>query len=114
MNDEKNLIIVWTSGDREVALNMVFMYAFNSMKKGWWEQVNLIVWGPSSKLLTQDKELQDYIKRMKDIGIIIEACKTCADNYGVSEDLENLGITVRFMGEPLTSYLKEKQSVITF
>ena len=114
MNDEKNLIIVWTSGDREVALNMVFMYAFNSMKKGWWEQVNLIVWGPSSKLLTQDKELQDYIKRMKDIGIIIEACKTCADNYGVSGDLENLGITVRYMGEPLTSYLKEKQSVITF
>ena len=114
MSDENSLVIVWTSSDREVALNMVFMYAYNSMKKGWWKNVRLIVWGPSSKLLTHDKELQEHIQKMLDVGIIIDACKKCADNYGVSEELENLGITVRFMGEPLTSYLKEKKAVITF
>ena len=33
------LIVLWTSGDREVALKMVFMYTFNSKTKGWWEDV---------------------------------------------------------------------------
>ena len=114
MSDGNDLVIVWTSGDREVALNMVFMYAYNSMKKGWWKNVRLIVWGPSSKLLTEDKKLQDHIQKMIDAGIIIDACKRCADNYGVSEELEKIGVHVRFMGEPLTTYIKEKKSIITF
>lgn len=38
------LIVLWTSGDKEVALNMVFMYTLNAKKKGWWDEVGLIVW----------------------------------------------------------------------
>lgn len=40
------LVVLWTSGDREVALKMVFMYTLNSKLKGWWKDVTLIVWGP--------------------------------------------------------------------
>jgi len=109
-----SLVVLWTSRDREVALNMVFMYTFNAKRRNWWSEVRLIVWGPSSKLLSEDKELQDEIKKMKEAGVILEACKACSDRYGVSEDLEQLGIDVRYMGVPLTDYLKEGKSVITF
>ena len=54
------LAVLWTSGDRDVAIKMVFMYTFNAKKRGWWNDIQFIVWGPSSKLLSEDLEIQDY------------------------------------------------------
>jgi len=113
-NEPNELVVLWTSGDREVALKMVFMYTFNSKAKGWWENVCLIVWGPSSKLLTEDKELQDYVGRMIEAGIKVVACKACTDSYGISDAIEKLGIEVKFMGQPLTHILKQNTKLITF
>ncbi len=112
-NNEK-LVIVWTSGDRDVALKMVFMYTFNSKKFKWWDDITLVVWGPSAKLLSEDKELQDYITKILDAGIVLKACKACADQYGISEKLEELGINVKCMGRELTDYIKEGRHVLTF
>ena len=53
-NHEK-LVVVCTSGDRDVALKMVFMYTFNAKKYEWWKEITLLIWGPSSKLLSEDK-----------------------------------------------------------
>lgn len=104
----KELVVLWTSGDKEVALKMVFMYTLNSKRFNWgWKNVTLIVWGPSSKLLAEDLELQEYLLRMKEMGVKLMACKKCSDMYGVSESLTRLGIEVKYMGEPLTDYLRE-------
>ena len=109
----EKLVVVWTSGDREVALKMVFMYTLNSKRFNWWQDITLVVWGPSAKLLVEDKELQDYLAKIIESGTVVKACKGCADQYGVSEQLEALGIEVKYMGE-LTDYLKEGRHVITF
>lgn len=110
-NSEK-LVILWTSGDKEVAEKMVFMYTYNSKRFKWWEDITLVVWGPSAKLLSEDKGLQDYIKKIMDQGTDVKACKGCADMYGVSDKLTELGITVKYMGE-LTDYIKEGRHVLT-
>ncbi len=109
----EKLVVIWTSGDREVALKMVFMYTLNSKKYNWWDDITLVVWGPSARLLTEDKELQDYMKQIIDAGIVVKACKGCSDQYGVSEKLEQLGIEVKYMGE-ITNYIKEGRHVLTF
>jgi hypothetical protein len=102
------LVVVWTSGDREVALKMAFMYTFNSKRFNWgWKNVTLIVWGPSSKLLVGDKELQEHIVDMKEKGVKLLACKKCSDLYRVSNDLKRLGIEVKYMGKALTDYLRD-------
>lgn len=108
------LIVLWTSQDREVAQNMVFMYTKNSKLKDWWDQVRLVVWGPSAKLLSIDEELQVELKELEEAGVELQACKACADRYGVSDKLSSLGIEVIYMGGPLTKYLQEGYSVITF
>jgi hypothetical protein len=109
------LAVVWTSGDRDVAIKMVFMYTFNAKKRGWWKDIQFIIWGPSAKLLSEDKEIQDYLKKMKDEGIELFACKACADSYGVSEKLKELGVDVKYMGVPLTELLKSDEwKVVTF
>jgi hypothetical protein len=114
MNDKNHLVVIWSSSDRDVALKTAFMYTYNARRHGWWEKVTLIVWGPSARLLEKDRELQEYVKKMKEDGVELEACKACSDMYGCSEALEKLGIDVKYMGAPLTAYLKGDSSVITF
>lgn len=113
LDQDDHLVVLWTSGDREVAEKMVFMYTLNSKLREWWRDVTLIVWGPSSKLLSEDQALQDQVKKMVEIGVEVVACKACADQYGVSDRLAELGIDVKFMGQPLTAYLKQGVKLIT-
>ncbi len=106
--------VLWTSGDREVALKMVFMYTLNAKKQAWFDEVQFIVWGPSSKLLSVDQELQMEVAKMKEAGVELVACKACSDSYGVSDKLEELGVEVKYMGRPLTDMLKGDWAVVTF
>jgi hypothetical protein len=107
------LVVLWTSGDREVALKMVFMYTYNAKTRGWWEDITLVVWGPSAKILSEDEELQEYMKRIMEAGVTVKACKGCSDQYGISEKLEELGITVLYIGKEMTDYMKEGREILT-
>ncbi len=109
------LCVMWTTSDREVALKMVFMYTLNSKLKEWWGRVRLIVWGPSAKLLTEDKELQEHIADMQAVGVEIHACKRCAELYGVVDELAELGIKVYYIGVEYTKLLKDHEwTIITY
>jgi hypothetical protein len=110
----ESLVVIWSSGDREVAKKMVFMYTKNSRLKGWWGRVRLVVWGPSSLLLTTDPELQEELEDLKAVGVELLACKACADLYGATDKLTALGIEVIFMGAPLTEMLKTGWKCLTF
>lgn len=108
------LLVVWTSGDREVALKMVFMYVFNAKKRGWWGEIRFLIWGPSARLLAEDEELQKQLAMMKEEGVELLACKACSDGYGVSEKLSELDVEVKYMGVPLTEMLKAGWTTLTF
>jgi hypothetical protein len=41
MNNKLN--ILWTTDNRDTVFNMLSMYAINSVNKGWWEHVNIIL-----------------------------------------------------------------------
>ncbi|MBG0777951.1 MAG: DsrE family protein [Desulfovibrionaceae bacterium] len=108
------LCVMWVSGDREVALNAALMYAHNARRKGWWERVRCLVWGPAAKLLATDRALQKKVKEMATAGVEVLACRRCAMNYKVVEELEALGVDVIYAGEPLTDMLKDGWSVLTY
>ena len=112
--DPSRLAVLWTSGDPEVADKVAFMYTLNAKKQGWFDEVTLIVWGPSAKLLSENADLQSQVAEMAQVGVEILACRACADSYGVSEALEGFGIEVKFMGQPLTEILKGDWQVLTF
>jgi len=112
--ENRRLAVVWTSGDPEVARNVCFMYTHAAKKNEWFDEVRLIVWGPSAKLLSEDKDLQARLKAMGQDGVILQACVQCADRYGVSDALRGLGIEVKGMGKPLTDLLQSDCKVLTF
>ena len=109
----EKLNILWTTDNKDTVFNMLIMYATNAKIRGWWENVNLIVWGASAKLIGNDNRIQSEIMEMINQGVQIEACKDCCDNFGVTDKLIKLGINVRYMGEPLTAYIKAGEKILT-
>ena len=115
LKDQKEkLAVLWVSGDRDVAEKSCLMYTHAAKRNGWFDEVVLIVWGSSSRLLAEDEALQEKVRDMGKDGVILEACIACSDQLGVTEELMELGIDVKGMGVPLTTYLKEGYHVLTY
>jgi len=113
MSEEDHLYILWTNADPVTAEQMVFMYAVNALRFAWWQQVTIIIWGATAKLTAEDAALQSQVRELLASGVEFSACKACADELGVTERLEALGIEVIYWGEPLTRVLREKSPLLT-
>lgn len=112
-NSDK-LVVVWTSDNLELAKSMVFMYTHNAKRYNWFNDVTLIIWGPSAKFAAENEEIQKEIAQMKESGVKIEVCVACAIMLGVEDKLRKLGYDVKGMGLPLSDYLKQNYKVLTF
>jgi hypothetical protein len=110
----QQLAVVWASGDPEVAHRVCLMYTQAAHQQKWFDEVLLIVWGPSARLLAADKDLQAKVQSMMKEGMKVQACVVCADSYGVSPRLRELGLEVKPMGLPLSEMLKAGWKVLTF
>lgn len=106
------LLILWTSADREVALNMALMYGLNSVLHGWWPEVTLLIWGPSQTLAAEDEEVRERLGEMASAGGRLVACRACAENLGVADRLRELGVKVFYSGEFLTDWLQSGRPVL--
>ena len=104
---------MWTNDNPITAEKMVFMYTINSLAHGWWDNVTLIIWGATVKLVVKDDHIQALIKDALAAGVHITACKACANQLGVTDTLEKLQIEVKFWGQPLTAILKGNERLIT-
>jgi len=113
MSNKTHLYVLWTNDNPITAEKMVFMYTINSLIHGWWKKVTLIIWGAPAKLVSEDVKMQEKVKEALDAGVHITACKACADQLGVTETLEKLGIEVKYWGVPLTELLTSQEALLT-
>ncbi len=107
------LNILWINDNPQVAHTMVFMYATNAKTRGWFDEVEIIIWGPSAKLVAEDESIQERIKLAKHAGVVVKACISCANMFEVTDKLKSLDIEVDGMGVPLTNILKENEKLLT-
>ena len=112
-NLNQELLILWTNDNIGTSLNMVVMYAENAKIQGWWENVTLLIWGSTAKLVSENEEIQNYIKAILLEKVRVIACKQCAENYNVVDKLESQGIEVFYTGQFLTDWLKENKKLLT-
>ncbi len=109
------LMVVWTSGDPDVADKVCLMYTHAAKAYGWFAEVTLVVWGPSQRLLAGDPTIQAKVQAMQKDGVVVQACVACARKLELVEELEALDIDVKGMGVPLSEALKDPATeVLTF
>lgn len=113
MSDSNKLYILWTNADPIVSEKMVMMYGINSKINHWWNDVTIIIWGPTATLVVENELIQEKVKQALHVGIKVSACKACADQLGVSEELVKLGVEVKYWGQHLTEILKENEKLLT-
>jgi hypothetical protein len=113
MSEKNHLYVLWTDDNPITAEKMVFMYTVNAMKFKWWEEVTLIIWGASAQLVSENADIQQLIRQAQEASVTVTACKACADQLGVTEDLEALDIDVQYLGIALTNLLKSDEALLT-
>lgn len=111
--EANELFILWTNADPVTAEKMVMMYATNSKLRGWWKEVTVILWGAPAKLAAENPAIQEKIRTSILSGVHFSACKACADQLGVTDRLEAMGVEVIYWGEGLTELLKEGKKLLT-
>lgn len=111
---KNELMIVWATDNRDTILNMICMYALNAKTNGWFDEVNIIVWGASQQVVCEDEEIREKIKEMVDAGVRIMACKKCAENMYIESHLSTCGIEVFYTGELLSDWAKAGKPLMSF
>lgn len=107
------LNILWTNADILTADKMVMMYATNSKLNQWWDEVTIIIWGATARLVAENDLIQTKIKIAQHAGVKFTACKACVDQLGVTDKIADLGIEVIYWGEELTNILKNDEKLLT-
>ena len=110
---QKEAKILWTSDNKDTVMNMIILYAHNAKKLSWIEEVHVLVWGASQKLIAQDEEIQEAVKAMIADGVKVTACLKCADNMKITESLIACNMDVHYTGELLSDWIKSGETVIS-
>ncbi len=99
------IIVIIASSEKEV-VQTALMYAKNTMKHGWLDDVKTILFGPSEKLVANNPELGKEMMELCNTGDGI-ACKFISDNEGTSESLSKLGVQIEYVGTIIADLIKD-------
>jgi hypothetical protein len=112
-NTTKRLHILWTTGDTVSSEKMVLMYALNARKRGWWDEITVIIWGASALLVAEHAQIRGGVRDLLEAGVHVSACKACADQLEVTATLEAAGVEMKYWGEGLTELLEQDAKLLT-
>ena len=108
---DKALVIIST-GDAEKALTGL-MWARNGMRFGWMEDIRVIFFGPSQKLLLEDERVKKMALEIAEAEKPI-FCKYISDQEGNSQQIEATGMDVQYVGTIISDFLKDDYTPMVF
>ncbi|MEA3361512.1 MAG: hypothetical protein U9R17_19185 [Thermodesulfobacteriota bacterium] len=100
------IVVIISTSDPEKALTGM-MYAINTVKNRWMEEVKLFFFGPAEELLLRDLALQQSLKDYHAINEAAVACKFLADRNNTGEQIAALGIKVEYVGKMISNLIKD-------
>jgi hypothetical protein len=110
------VLVIIASGQeaKEKALTGI-MYAVNAKKYNWLEDVRIMFFGPSEKLmLSEDPEVERSMESIRKVGLIPMACKAIARDEDIEPKLVKLGIGVEFVGNIISGLIREGYATMVF
>jgi len=101
---DKVLVIIAT-GDKAKALTGL-MYAKNALKREWLEDVKVVYFGPSERLMVEDADVASAAIEVASLGEAY-ACKAISDRENISEKIDEMGVRVEYVGSIISDYVKQ-------
>jgi hypothetical protein len=103
-------VLIWLASGERAKLEPGILWGVNATKNGWVDEVRIVVFGESQKLLLEDHELFQMMNEVKSPMF----CKYLAESVGIEKDLQAKGANLIDVGEPIAEAIKEGFQVITF
>ena len=104
MNDR--IVVILGTGEAGKA-RAGAMYAVNSLKHGWMADVRLFLFGPAERLVLTDPDLQELVREFRRLDGTPIACRFIADHERTSGELAALGVAVEYVGEQISTLIKD-------
>ena len=111
--DGGHLHLLWTNADPVTFDKMVMMYAVNSLVRGWWKRVTVILWGATVQLAANDPQIAERIQLAREAGVEFSACISCARELGVEDRLAAMDLEMIPWGPPLTELIQTRAPLLT-
>lgn len=99
------VVVIIATGEPEKALTGM-MYAKNAAKHNWLEDVKVVYFGPSEKLLIENEKISKYAIEIADITETF-ACKFLSDEQNISEEISKKNIKVEYVGTIISDLIKD-------
>jgi len=112
MLNQNHLHILWTNDNQHTSQFMVFFYATQSMVHRHWDEVTVILWGAPVKTITENKILQEEMNLARLAGVRFSACTSCANKFGVTDLLRELGVEIFAWTQPFTQLVKQNAPIV--
>jgi hypothetical protein len=103
----KNRILVIIATADPVKAEAGMMYAVNSLKHGWMDDVKLVFFGPAEKALLGDPDMQELLLEFHRQDRTAVACRFLAERDGNATGLDELGLDVQYVGSLISGYIKD-------
>ncbi len=98
------LLIVISSGDSE-KVQAGLMFADNAGREGWMDDVRVVFFGPSERLLLEDENVRRAAREIARARKT-QACRIFAELDDSITQLEGLGLEVVYVGEVISGLIK--------
>jgi hypothetical protein len=99
------VLVVIATGDKDKALTGL-LYAKNALKRGWLDDVKVVYFGPSERLMVEDADVASATIEVASLGEAY-ACKAISDREDISEKIDNMGVRVEYVGSIISDYVKQ-------
>jgi len=99
------ILVVIATGDKDKALTGL-MYAKNALKREWLEDVKVVYFGPSERLMVEDADIASAAIEVTSLGETY-ACKAISDRENISERIDEMGVKVEYVGAIISEYVKQ-------
>ncbi|HDZ91320.1 MAG: hypothetical protein JRJ09_08015 [Deltaproteobacteria bacterium] len=99
------VLVIISTGENEKALTGL-MYASRALSEGWMDEVRVLFFGPSERLLVEDEMIARTAREIGAAGKGI-ACKFISDREGISEKIADMGLQVEYVGTIISDFLKD-------
>ncbi len=97
--------MIVSTGEKEKALTGM-MYAKNALKNDWLDDLVVVFFGPSEKLIVEDQQINEYAQELSEESECL-ACKYISERDEISEDIEGLGIEIEYVGAVISDLIND-------
>lgn len=109
----QKLVVLWTSVSEDNFFNMITPFALTSQEEEWFREVVVLIWGGSAQTIAKVPAIKSELGIFKEKGITVKCCQQCAEQYGIEDDLEKLGIDLVKMSYVFKDYMKEGARIVS-